>query len=265
MPDQNSLLIALSFVAGLMISGLVALLLTKSNRQRPDAILQQIQQRVEGLSNIFSVPRYRGQAGEWMLEQMLQDCLPPHAYHIQHSFRNGSRADALLKLGDITVAVDAKFPLESLNDWREGPISEKSRKAVLGHAQSIASKYILPEEGTLHFALMYIPSEAIYTRLFAENPGKLMQDCLRAGIVPSSPSNLFLYLQTIAYGLRGMDFSHNFNKYANLFELIRQDSRQLQSSLQTGGGHLRNLQKTYSGLQQQADALTEHLETTAIS
>ena len=81
-------------------------------------------------------------------------------------------------------------------------------------------------------------------------------------VVPAAPSNLFLYLQTVAYGLRGLDFTQNFSKYAGLFELIRQDTEELSSILSTGHGHLRKLTRNLESVQQRTQDIQHHLEHT---
>lgn len=236
----------------------------RSGRAAPaPELLQQISSRLDGLARVFEMPRYRGQAGEWLLEALLQDCLPPDSYSMQHGFRSGSRVDALVHIGKLSVAVDAKFPLESLEGWRDGSLGAKGRKAILQHAQSIAAKYIQPSEGTLHYAVMYIPSEAMYSRLFAAEPNGLLRSCLQAGVVPASPGNLFLLLQTVSYGLRGMEFSRNFGRYAGQFEQLRRETAQLREVMATGQGHLRNLSRSYESALLQADRLQQGIDRTA--
>ncbi|MFW6362578.1 MAG: DNA recombination protein RmuC, partial [Spirochaeta sp.] len=105
------------FLLGILIGYLLGR--RRNQAPQPEILLQQLQQRIDGLARIFEMPRYRGQAGEWMLEQLLQDCLPPSAFRTQHSFRSGGRVDALIQLGNASVAVDAKFPLESLQGWQD--------------------------------------------------------------------------------------------------------------------------------------------------
>ncbi|THB66508.1 MAG: DNA recombination protein RmuC, partial [Spirochaetaceae bacterium] len=92
------------------------------------------------------------------------------------------------------------------------------------------------------------------------NPALLLRACMQIGVVPASPSNLFLYLQTIAYGLRGMDFSQNFTKYAALFELIRQETRQLFDVLNTGNTHLRNSQRNFDTALQKTRDMQRNLD-----
>ncbi|MFW6362311.1 MAG: DNA recombination protein RmuC, partial [Spirochaeta sp.] len=118
-------------------------------------------------------------------------------------------------------------------------------------------KYILPDEGTMNFAIMYIPSEAMFSRLFSDI--RLLRGCLQLGVVPASPSNLFLYVQTVSYGLRGMEFSRNFSRYAGQFEQIRLQIGKLAEILATGHGHLRNLQRSYDAVLHGLDGVQERL------
>lgn len=210
-------------------------------------LLSQLQQRVDSLARIFEMPRSRGQTGEWLLERLLADCMPPGTYRLQHEFRRGGRVDALILLGNLCVAVDAKFPLESLS----GSIA-KSRKAVLQHSASIAEKYIVPEEGSLNFAIMYIPSESVFQQLCTDTENGILQSCLQQGIIPAGPASLFLYLQTAAYGLRGMEFNRNFAKYAGKFANLQRSTELLRQNLETAHTQLRNFSRNFDAALEEA-------------
>ena len=119
------------------------------------------------------------------------------------------------------------------------------RKVFLLHAKSISEKYILPREGTLPFALMYIPSENIYYRAFIREGGGLINDLLKIGILPVSPSSLFVYLQTVVYGFRGFTFSNRSRELMNLVAQVRQDYERMASQFGLAGTHLKNLQKSW--------------------
>ncbi|GAB6090710.1 DNA recombination protein RmuC [Spirochaeta dissipatitropha] len=203
-------------------------------------LLSQLQQRVDSLARVFEMPRSRGQTGEWLLERLLADCMPPGSYKLQHEFRRGGRADALILLGNLCVAVDAKFPLESISGS-----AAKTRKAVLQHSASIAEKYIVPEEGSLNFAIMYIPSESLFQQLCTDTENGILQGCLQLGIIPAGPASLFLYLQTAAYGLRGMEFNRNFAKYAGKFAALQRSTELLKQNLDTAHTQLRNFSRNF--------------------
>jgi len=129
----------------------------------------QLGSEVKRLQDILSSPKLRGQIGEWSLENLLAQALPQGSYTLQHAFRDGRIVDALVQMTDFAVGIDAKFPLPSFErivtatgDGEKPKLRRQFARDVATHVDKIASAYIQPTEGTLDFALMYIPAENIY-------------------------------------------------------------------------------------------------------
>lgn len=228
------------------------------NQKNPSELLYQMSNRLEQLdrmagqleemNRIFSNPRMRGGLGETLMEELIRNWLPPESYSFQYGFSNGQRADAVILMGSYKVALDAKFSLEQIQSLMDSPsdtLPAPVRKVFLQHGKSIAEKYILPREGTLPFALMYIPSEGIYYRAFIRDGGKLINELLKIGILPVSPSNLFVYLQTVVYGFRGYSFSSRSRELMSLVAQVRQDYDTMHRQFSLTGTHLKNLQKSW--------------------
>ncbi len=210
--------------------------------------LDRIARQVEEMNSVFHTPRLRGGLGETLLEELIKNRLPQDSYSFQHTFSGGQRADAVIRMGSYKVAVDAKFPLEQLTGFLESPegeIPRSVRKIFTNHGASIASKYILPREGTMPFALMYIPSESIYYRVFIASSASLQEELLGMGILPVGPSSLFAYLQTVAYGFRGFSFSSRSREMMLLISQIRKDYDQFIKQYQLAGTHMKNFQKAW--------------------
>lgn len=204
--------------------------------------------KVDSLSRIFTLPHLRGAAGETLLETLLQNWLPTGSYKMQYKFSNGTRVDAVIRLGKFLVPVDSKFPLESLHALLENDKSElnnAAKRVFYKHCDDIANKYILPEEGTMQFALMYIPSEKIYYKVFIEDEGDFMKEILKRGVLPVSPSNIFIYLQTVAYGLRGLSFNKQQKIIQDRLHRLKEDFNKLKRQYEVGTTHLKNLQKVW--------------------
>jgi len=246
-------------IAGLIIlCGVLLILLLKKRTPPGDRGLIQLGQRleqldrlarqVEEMNKVFHSPRLRGGLGETLLEDLIRNRLPQESYSFQYSFSGGQRADAVLRMGSYKVAVDAKFPLEQMSGfWNsdEKELPRSIRKIFVNHAASIASKYILPREGTMPFALMYIPSESIYYRVFIASSAALQEELLSMGILPVGPSSLFAYLQTVAYGFRGFSFSSRSRELMHLISQIRKDYDLFCRQYQLAGTHMRNFQKAW--------------------
>jgi DNA recombination protein RmuC len=164
-------------------------------------------------------------------------------------------------LGEKLVPVDAKFPLESVRRAMEDPenpgaLTPEVKKTFLGHVEAIAEKYILPAEGTLQFALLYIPSEKVFYHVFIGEDSGMMEEAVRRGVVPVSPSGLFLYLQTVAYGLKGFALSKNLEQQAGRIAGVRRELSALEKVLDTGGNHLKNLQNSFEEIRRRTAALS---------
>ncbi len=216
--------------------------------------IENVSRQMDHLSRMFLVPHLRGGLGETLLEELLRSWLPAGSFSLQHTFRSGHRADAVIRMGRQIVAVDAKFPMESLTrmlEERDGrnrgdeELPKDVQRAFLRHIEDIGTKYIQPAEGTMSFALMYIPSERFYYEAFVRAEHQLLREALKRGVVPVSPGSLFLYLQTVSFGLRGFAFPERQRELARLTGQLRKEIEGLKRSLSLTGTHLRNLQKAF--------------------
>ena len=255
MPNRELLLLAALVVVGaaLMVSLVVHFVRRGTRAPQLSALearLEQVQTMATHLAELHRsmvVPATRGAVGETLLAQLLQNWLPRAAYQLQYGFRSGARADAVIRMGDYMVAVDAKFPLEAISRSMESSPQAPNAEAVRvfqKQIEQIASKYIRPEEGTLSFALLYVPSEAVYRYMFSD--GGMLDPALRAGVVPVSPATLFAYLQTVSYGLRGLSVGDDARKLAEQIRVLRREFDQTVLAYQRAGGHLRNAVKAFT-------------------
>ena len=133
---------------------------------------------VRRLQDILSSPKLRGQMGELSLEYLLSMILPKDSYELQYSFKDGRIVDALVKMAGYSVPIDAKFPLpaferlmQAQSDEEKAKLRKQFLKDVTIHIDKIASSYIRPAEGTLDFAIMYIPAENVYYETVVKNDG----------------------------------------------------------------------------------------------
>jgi len=232
--------------------------------------MMQIGTEVRRLQDILSSPKLRGQMGEWSLENLLATILPKDSYILQYTFKDGKTVDALIKLTDFSVPVDAKFPLpgfEKVVKTEEEAEKTKLRRQFLkdvnNHIDKIASDYIRPAEGTLDFAIMYIPAENIYYETIVKYLGEthdILQYCFDKKVIPVSPNLLYAYLMTVAMGLHGLQIEKQAAE-------IRQNLKRLNSSFADFGGtwdilgkHLRNAYSQYDEGQKKLDRFGMHLD-----
>ncbi len=205
---------------------------------------------VRRLEEILSSPKLRGQLGEWSLENLLKNILPADSYELQHQFRDGQRVDALVKLADFSVPIDAKFPMPAFEAIAKAQTDDEKAKArrqfqkdVAIHIDKIASSYIRPTEGTVDFALMFIPAENVYYETIIKYPDDtkdILQYALDKKIIPVSPNLLYAYLMTVVMGLHGLQIERQAAEIRQNLKTLNASFAEFVSTFDTLGSHLRN-------------------------
>lgn len=174
--------------------------------------------QLQQLQNMLKNPKSRGVLGEYYLETLLKNTLPPDSYEMQYGFQNGEIVDAVVFIKDKIIPIDSKFSLENYNKVSEAENqAEKERleKVFVSDLKNRileTSKYIRPEEGTMDFAFMFIPHEAIYYDLLINKIGAVTEDtenliqraASKYKVVIVSPTSFLAYLQTVLQGLKAM-------------------------------------------------------------
>jgi len=174
-------------------------------------------EQMKSLENILKNPKQRGILGEYFLDNLLANVLPPSQYQMQYKFKNGEIVDAAIFFKDKIIPVDAKFSLEKYNllmqetDKIRRDQLEKDFKKDLKDRIDETSKYIRPSESTTDFALMFIPAEGIYYNLLVYNVGTvelntqdLVEYAFKKHVIIVSPTSFFAYLETVLQGLKAM-------------------------------------------------------------
>jgi DNA recombination protein RmuC len=210
-----------------------------------------ISSATKSLEGILGGAKTRGLLGEVTLERLLEDSLPTSQYAMQYRFSSGEAADAVIFLRDKKlVAVDSKFPLEAFRRIAaEGNEAKRAfAAAVKGHADSIARKYIVPNEGTLDLALMFVPSENVYYELLMTQDSKgepLDSYCRGKCIIAVSPNTLYAHLCVIHLGLRGMQIEENAMRISAGLSGVQKNIASFTDVFEKLGTHLKNVQQTY--------------------
>ncbi|MFB0564536.1 MAG: DNA recombination protein RmuC [Candidatus Aminicenantaceae bacterium] len=212
---------------------------------------------ISNLEDLLRAPKFRGGLGELVLGDLLAQTLSPAHYSLQYKFKSGEKVDAIIKIGQNLVPIDSKFPLENFKRYLQEEESKKkevSKKRffldVKKHIDEIASKYILPDEGTYDFALMYIPAENIYyeTILKDENFGEMQSIfsyALRKRVIPVSPNSFFAYLQVIILGLKGLRIEDSALTIYRSLARLQGDLTRFKNDFQTLGSHLVNAKSKF--------------------
>lgn len=212
---------------------------------------------ISGLQELLRAPKIRGGIGEFLLEEFLSQILPSKHFSLPYSFKSGERVDAVIHLADRLVPVDSKFPLDNFQKLMESD-SESDKKVyrrkfisdVKSHIDAIARKYIVPDEGTLPFALMYIPAENVYYETIVKDQeaedGKSITDySMQKRVIPVSPNTFYLYLQTITLGLKGLEIEKNADEIISSLGRLKVDFGRFSRDFELIGTHLRNANTCY--------------------
>jgi DNA recombination protein RmuC len=210
---------------------------------------------IAGLEQLLKSPKIRGGVGETLLENLLAQMLPREQYALQHAFATGDRVDAAIRIGERIVPVDAKFPLENFrrvleetDEDKRGPLRRAFLRDVKNRVDEIAKKYILPDEGTFDFALMYIPAENIYYEIIVRDDSEEDSPAayaLARRVVPVSPNTFYAYLRVIVLGLRGLRIERDAQEIQARLGRLRGDLDKFREAFDVVGRHLTNARNKY--------------------
>ncbi|UCE27492.1 MAG: DNA recombination protein RmuC [Candidatus Coatesbacteria bacterium] len=203
---------------------------------------------IASLEELLRAPKARGGLGELFLENLLGQVLPAESWGTQVDI-GGKRADAVVRVGNKVVAIDAKFPVEDFRRLAEADEAEKPklRKELITNlkkkAEDIAAKYIRPDVGTYDFALMYVPAEAVYYEAVAD--GDFFEHAARLRVFPVSPATTYLYLTTVAIGLKGLRIEEEAEQILGALARLEAEWNAFDNTFRVIGTHLRNLSGKY--------------------
>ncbi|MFC1638619.1 DNA recombination protein RmuC, partial [Patescibacteria group bacterium] len=215
-------------------------------------------EQLKNLQDILKNPKQRGVLGEYFLEDTLKNVLPPGSYQMQYDFEDGHIVDAVVWVKDKIVPIDSKFSLENYErilkckDDHEREQLEKSFKQDLKKRIDETSKYIKPEKGTMEFAFMFIPSEAIYYDLLINKVGAVKVDTMSMveyafrdkHVIIVSPTSFLAYLQTVLQGLRSMQ--------------IEESAKEIRTNVEKLGKHIVSFDSYYKKLGNSMSTTVNH-------
>ena len=207
--------------------------------------------QLQSLQDILKNPKQRGILGEYYLETVLKNVLPPGGFEMQHAFPDGLIADAVIFIKEKKICIDSKFSLENYNrilDAREPAEKERLEKIFrqdLKNRIDETAKYVKPEDGTMDFAFMFIPAEAIYYDLLVNQVGAvkvntqdLIDYAFKKHVLIVSPTNFLAYLQTVLQGLRALQIEESAKEIRTRVEELSRHLRSYEEFMRKVGIHL---------------------------
>ena len=216
------------------------------------------------LQDVLRAPKARGNFGELMLADLLGQVIPHNHFQLQYPFRSGVRVDAVIFVGNYIVSIDSKFPLENFQRLLLAQTPEEKKKIkrefnrdVKRHIDVISERYIVQDEGTFDFALMYIPAENVHYEVIASEEDIEQQSlsayALEHRVIPVSPNSFYAYLQVILLGLRGLRLDQAAREISETLSKMQNDFKRIVEDYSLLGTHLNHARGTYDKLQKGVD------------
>jgi DNA recombination protein RmuC len=221
---------------------------------------------ISGLQQMLRAPKPRGQFGELLLERLLEDMLPAAHFTLQHRFKNGQIVDAAISIGGGIVPVDSKFPdaafrriIDAPDDAARTAARRDFARDVKGHIDAVA-KYILPDEDTFGFALMYIPAENVYYEsMIRDESADLQAYAQSKRVIACSPNSLYAYLQALVLGLKGLRVEERSREIVAHLERLNDDFARFRKDFDTLGHHITHAHTRFDDLDRAAARFGDRL------
>jgi len=223
---------------------------------------------MQQLQQFLQSPKLRGNIGEQVLKELLSQSLPSDMYVLQYGFKNGERVDAAIKTSQGLIAIDSKFPLstfkkmaEENNEAQKESLAKEFVRDVKKHINAISKKYILVAEGTLDYALMYIPSESVYYEII--NNGELYDYSAELRIIPVSPMSFYAYLKAILISHEGARIQKQAKEILSTLQAMRKDYEKAEEAVSVLNKHISNAYNQSSNVVQHLSKLGQKIESTS--
>jgi len=233
--------------------------LEESSRQ-----IYEVGKNVSSLQDLLRAPKFRGEIGETLLENLLSQVLPKENYSIQYRFKTSDAVDAVIKLGERLVPIDAKFSLEnfqrfveSSDEQAKNTYHKKFIQDVKNRVDEIASKYILPQENTYDFAFMYIPAENVYYEIIIKED--ILSYFSSKRVIPVSPNTFYAYLQIICLGLKGLKIEENAKVILKNLSGLAVEIGKLKDDFDILGTHIANAKTKYDDTEKRLEKFSDKL------
>jgi len=223
--------------------------------------IQEIGHTMKDFQDFLKNPKLRGNLGEQILKELLEDILPKGNFKIQHQFREGQIVDAIIKIKQGIIPIDSKFPIESFRKTKKEDPKFKREfvRDIKKHINDISRKYILPQEGTVDFALMYVPSEPVYYEITLNQP-ELLGYGYEKKVYFVSPNSFYYFLKIIMVGLEGAKIEEASKRILQGLKAIQQESVKFGQDLGVLTTHIEHAKSSSDRIQTRFGALTGKID-----
>ena len=225
---------------------------------------REILQLTKSFHDILKPTKARGIFGESILENLLRDILPKEVIIPQYGFKDGTRVDFVIKLPTVIVPIDAKFSVEAFKNYldAEEPDKKTQYRLCLDSIKKRISEtaaYVYPDEGTSDFALMYVPSEAVYYFIITET--RLLEFAQQRKVFIVGPNTLYAYLKTILIGFQAIRIEKKARQIYDNLKGLEKDVVAFIRDYGTLGTHIRSANSKYEDLTRKIERISSKLHT----
>src|SRR3990167_618792 len=229
--------------------------------------MSEIGRNMRELQDFLKSPKLRGNIGEQVLKDLIAQMFPKNSFHLQYQFKSGEKVDAAIKTDAGILPIDSKFPMENFQKMIKAQSETEKKEAqnefsrdVKKHIAAISKKYILPIEGTMDFALMYVPSESVYYEIV--NLPDIMDYARNESVYVVSPSTLYAHLQTILLSFEGKKIESRSREIFKLLRALQIDYSKVDENLGTLGKHINNASSQFSNVYMGFSQIGQKLNST---
>lgn len=241
---------------------------TMMHVQKAIGEFSEIGRSMKNLNEFLQSPKLRGNIGEQVLRELLSQSLPHEAFVLQYQFLSGERVDAVVKTTQGLIAIDSKFPISAyrlMSDAENETLKDIKRRDfvrdVKKHIASISKKYILPTEGTMDYALMYIPAESIYYEII--NNAELYDFATESRIIPVSPMSFYAYLKVILVSLEGQRIHTEVRSIMQSLQGMRNDFSKVDNAVSLLHKHINHAYVQSGNVVEEVARLGRKIDSTA--
>ena len=229
--------------------------------------MSEIGRSMRELQDFLKSPKLRGNIGEQVLKDLISQMFPKKSFHIQYQFKSGEKVDAAIQTDAGILPIDSKFPMENFqkmvkaeNNLDKNFAQKEFGKDIKKHISDIAKKYILPEEGTMDFALMYVPSESVYYELV--NMLDIMEFAKQSRVYIVSPTTLYAHLQTILLSYEGKKIETRSRDLFKMLRALQVDYNKVEENMLVLGKHINNAASQFANVNMGLSQIGQKINST---
>ncbi|MFN3301428.1 MAG: DNA recombination protein RmuC [Patescibacteria group bacterium] len=232
--------------------------------------MREIGHQMQSLQDFLKSPKLRGNIGEHVLQDLLEQYFSRQHFELQYKFRDGQIVDAILKTKEGIIPIDSKFPLENFrkllaakNEEEKNRLMSIFYRDVKRHIDNISKKYILPQEGTVDFAIMYIPSESVYYEVIRSEEN-IDEYARQKNVYFVSPNSFYYFLRIIMMGMRGQQLQEEVKKIFQLLAAVQKDTERLGEIISVATTHVTNAKNAIDRVNNEFAKLSSKIDQTKL-